>query len=74
MDGAKPGETGIFDDWMTRAELADEMKVSVDSLARWESRRTGPPCVRVGRRILYRREAVREWLVSQEKRATRGGR
>ena len=30
----------------------------------------GPPCVRVGRWILYRMEAVRDWLREQEARKT----
>jgi hypothetical protein len=46
--------------------------VSVDTLARWETRRIGPPCVRVGRKVIYRIEAVREWLVQQEDRAAAG--
>ena len=28
----------------------------------------GPPCVRVGRKVLYRMEAVRDWLREQEAR------
>lgn len=59
----------ILADWMTRAELAAELGVSTDTLARWETRRIGPPIVRVGRRVLYRREAVREWLRKQERSA-----
>ena len=50
--------------------------LSEDTLSRWETRRIGPPCVRVGRRVLYRRGAVQEWLRSQEERVLRrpGGR
>jgi len=65
----KPG--GLLDDWMSREELARELKLSVDTLARWETRRIGPPCVRVGRRVLYRRGAVQEWLRQQEEQAVR---
>lgn len=65
----KPG--GLLDDWMSREELARELMLSVDTLARWETRRIGPPCVRVGRRVLYRRGAVQEWLRQQEERAVR---
>ena len=32
------------------------------------TRRMGPPCVRVGRKVLYRMEAVRDWLREQEAR------
>lgn len=60
---------GLLDDWMGRDELARELTVSVDTLSRWETRRIGPPCVRVGRKVLYRRGAVQDWLRSQEDRA-----
>jgi hypothetical protein len=67
---------GLLDDWMSRDALAAELGISVDTLSRWETRRIGPPCVRVGRRVLYRRGAVQDWLRSQEERAARrtGGR
>ncbi|MBN9568193.1 MAG: helix-turn-helix domain-containing protein [Alphaproteobacteria bacterium] len=67
---------GLLDDWMSRADLAGELGLSEDTLSRWETRRIGPPCVRVGRRVLYRRGAVQEWLRSQEERVLRrpGGR
>lgn len=66
------GSAKLLDDWMSRDELARELSLSVDTLSRWETRRFGPPCVRVGRKVLYRRGAVQDWLVDQEKRAGRG--
>jgi len=78
MDHNTPdtGETGkavgLLEDWMSRIELASELGLSEDTLSRWETRRIGPPCVRVGRKVLYRRGAVRDWLKAQEDRATRG--
>lgn len=65
-------KSSILDDWMSRGELAAELLVSVDTLARWEVRRLGPPSVRLGRRVYYRREAVQTWLVSQERPNVRG--
>jgi hypothetical protein len=63
-------ETGLLGGWLNRAELAHELAISVDTLQRWETRRVGPPCVRVGRKVLYRKDAVREWLCEQEARKT----
>jgi hypothetical protein len=63
-------DTGLLDGWLNRAELAPELALSVDTLQRWETRRMGPPCVRVGRKVLYRKHAVREWLCEQEARKT----
>ena len=58
--------TGLLDNWMTREQLAEELDVSIDTLARWQSQRIGPPSVKMGRRTLYRREAVQQWMVSRE--------
>jgi predicted DNA-binding transcriptional regulator AlpA len=55
--------------WMTRAEVAAELKLSTDTLQRWENQRIGPPTMRLGRRVYYRAEAFREWLVSRERKA-----
>jgi predicted site-specific integrase-resolvase len=70
VNAPAPEETGLLDGWLNRAELAHELAISVDTLQRWETRRIGPPCVRVGRKVLYRKDAVREWLCEQEARKT----
>lgn len=44
---------GLLDDWMPRRELAGIIGVSSDTLKRWETRRIGPPCIRIGRKVLY---------------------
>ena len=61
-------DTGLLTGWLNRTDLARELTLSVDTLQRWETRRVGPPCVRVGRKVLYRMEAVRDWLREQEAR------
>lgn len=58
---------GVLEDWMPRAALAAELGLAADTLARWESKRIGPPCVRIGRKVVYRRAAVQKWLVDQER-------
>jgi predicted DNA-binding transcriptional regulator AlpA len=63
--------------WISRLDLAQELDLSVETLRRWEAQRTGPPSVRAGRKVFYRRAAVEEWLEEQEHRAPRrraGGR
>lgn len=58
--------TALLSGWITRKDLADALSITVDTLGRWEARRFGPPCVRAGRTVLYRRRAVQDWLDAQE--------
>ncbi|MCQ0090922.1 AlpA family transcriptional regulator [Roseovarius sp. M141] len=68
--------TALLSGWISRKDLADALGVTVDTLGRWEARRVGPPCVRAGRMVLYRRRAVEDWLAAQEmpRAKTAGGR
>jgi len=66
MQDAPNQPAPLLGEWMDRAELASELSVSPDTLKRWGSSRTGPAFTKIGRRVLYRREAVREWLRSRE--------
>ena len=69
VDEAAPDvDTGLLTGWLNRTDLARELTLSVDTLQRWETWRMGPPCVRVGRKVLYRMEAVRDWLREQDAR------
>ena len=67
-DAVPEVDTGLLTGWLDRADRARELTLSVDALQRWETRRMGPPCVRVGRKVIYRMEAVRDWLREQEAR------
>lgn len=70
VEEATGAPEGLLDDWMSRRELAGIIGVSSDTLKRWETRRIGPPCIRIGRKVLYRRGAVKDWLLEQEARKT----
>lgn len=59
-------EPRLLRGWISRYDLAQELGLSVDTLGRWERRRTGPACVRAGRKIFYRMSVVQDWLQSQE--------
>lgn len=69
---AAPADTGILDGYATRAQAAAQMGLSEDTLARWETQRKGPPCIRLGRKVYYRIEAIRDWMRDQETRKSRG--
>jgi hypothetical protein len=64
----------ILSEYLTKAELAAELHRSVRSVDRWALTGGGPPCIRIGRRSLYRRAAVVEWLRALENTPGRGGR
>jgi hypothetical protein len=57
---------GLLGGWISRLDLALELGLTVDTLRRWEAQRFGPPCVRAGRKVYYRRNAVHDWLQLQE--------
>lgn len=56
----------LLAEWISREQLAGELGLASDTLARWEARQLGPPCTRIGRKVLYRRASVQEWISAQE--------
>ena len=73
LGGAERAGT-VLSDYMTPEELAGELGVCKRTLDRWHASRSGPPRVTVGRRPLYRREAVTQWLRKREEDLSeRGG-
>lgn len=64
--GPGPETLNLLADWISRDQLAQQLGLTPDTLARWESRRQGPPCTRIGRKTLYRRAAIQDWIRSQE--------
>src|SRR5690349_12803443 len=49
---------------LTQQEAADETRLSERTLERHRLTGTGPKFVRLGRRVLYRREDVEAWVAS----------
>ena len=62
---------GLLDDYLTPAELADELHKSERTIARWDGLRIGPPKTVIGKKPYYRREGVRQWLLRQEQEQVR---
>lgn len=56
----------ILDEYVSPAELAGELKICVRTLDRWDALREGPPRVKIGRRVLYRKSSVAAWLTARE--------
>ena len=61
----------LLDDFLPEDQTARELGRCPRTLKRWRNLREGPPFIRIGRQIFYRRDAVREWLVSREEAAGR---
>ena len=47
-------------------ETAEFLRVAKITLDMWRSAKTGPPYVRVGRRVLYRLADLREWVAARQ--------
>lgn len=60
-----------FSDLISEADYAAERGVSLRTIQRERTLRIGPPFIRLGRKIYYRREAIRQWLLAQEVVQTR---
>ena len=56
----------FLEGYIPEAEYATRRGVSLRTCQRDRQLRQAPPYVRFGRRVYYRIEAVREWLVSNE--------
>ena len=67
-------EGTLLQGWISRTDLAQELGVCEETLRRWADARRGPAFVKAGRKILYRRTAVLEWLETQEVREPRRSR
>jgi predicted DNA-binding transcriptional regulator AlpA len=57
----------LLSQYLSPAQLAHQLGVCKRTLDRWHAARTGPPRVTIGRKPLYRREAVEQWLLRREK-------
>ena len=52
-------------EFMRRDELARDLKRHPRTLKRWNLERKGPPYIKIGNLILYKRSDVAAWLDSQ---------
>ena len=52
-------------EYLTRDELAQNLNRHPRTIKRWNLQRKGPPYIRIGNAILYKRSDVATWLESQ---------
>lgn len=60
--------TALLADYLTRDELAAELRVTTRTIARWELQPDGLPSTTLGGRKLYRRASVLAWIEGREKK------
>jgi excisionase family DNA binding protein len=57
----------LLADYLTQEQVADELGVSVKTLRSWRALCEGPPCTRLGPRLIrFHRTDVAEWLASRK--------
>jgi hypothetical protein len=61
----------LLESYLPEKATADEIGATPRTLSKWRKERIGPAWTRIGRRIFYRRDAVLEWLRSQEEQPVR---
>jgi predicted DNA-binding transcriptional regulator AlpA len=57
-------------DLMLMPEVAEDTRLSLDTLRYLRHTGTGPPSFKLGRRVVYRREAVQAWVSQREAEGT----
>ena len=50
---------------LLRAEVANILRISTVTLARWAMKSTGPGFVKIGGRCLYPRDKLEQWIEEQ---------
>ena len=56
----------LLNGYLTPLECAEQLGIARRTLERWWRLREGPPRLKIGRRIFYRRDAVADWLLTRE--------
>jgi hypothetical protein len=67
-------ENMLFDELLEEPDYAKQRNISLRSAQRERAQRIGPAYIRLGRKIFYRKEAIREWLMAQEQTQPRARR
>lgn len=54
----------LLDDYVTREQLAEELKVTTRTLDKWAWQKSGPRKIKIGARCYYARQDVLSWMES----------
>ncbi len=61
----------IFEGYLTESEYCRQRGISLRTAQRDRQLRQSPPYVTIGKKVMYRIDAVREWLLKQERHVKR---
>ncbi|KAA1054688.1 helix-turn-helix transcriptional regulator [Azospirillum argentinense] len=64
--GTPPTPLPLLSEYLSEPDTAKELGVCTRTLGRMRERGGGPPYVRIAKRVVYRREAIADWLRKQE--------
>ena len=59
-------DVDVLDNYFSEEKAASDLGVTVNTLRNWAARREGPARTKVARRVYYRKEAMNQWLLTQE--------
>jgi hypothetical protein len=63
----------VLSEFLTKEELAAELRRNPRTLDRWATLGIGPPRTHVGRKIHFRRSSVQKWLTHLEQAGHEAG-
>ena len=52
----------MSDEFLTPSQVAEMLKVTESAVTKWRYRRVGPPFIRTGNTVRYRRDSFEAWL------------
>lgn len=58
----------VASELIPQRQLAKDMNVHLKTLARWAAINYGPPRLKIGKQVFYRRSAVLKWLEKNQGR------
>jgi len=70
-DTGNPSSTDFLEGFISEREYARQRGVTLRTCQRDRQLRKAPPYIQFGRRIFYRTQAVRAWLVNNERQEDR---
>lgn len=66
---APTSSSALLNEYWTRPQLAAEFHVTKRTVSRWLAHGTGPPFIKIGNRLLFKKASVAKWLIARESSA-----